>query len=37
MENLYVRDNTANYEWIKEAVKQAEEGVIQCRQSSGKM
>lgn len=26
MENLYIRDSKENYEWLKESVKQAENG-----------
>lgn len=28
MENLYVRDSKANYEWLKESIKQAENGQL---------
>lgn len=26
MENLYIRNSKKNYEWLKESIKQAEEG-----------
>ena len=26
MENLYIRESKANYEWLKESIKQAEDG-----------
>jgi len=28
MENLHIRESKANYEWLKESVKQAEEGKL---------
>ena len=28
MENLHIRDSKANYEWIKESIKQAEDGKL---------
>ncbi len=26
MENLYIRESKANYDWLKESIKQAEDG-----------
>jgi len=26
MENLHIRESKANYEWLKESIKQAEDG-----------
>ena len=28
MENLYIRDSKANYEWLKDSIQQAEDGKI---------
>lgn len=28
MENLHIRDSKANYEWLKESIRQAEEGKL---------
>ena len=28
MENLHIRDSKANYEWLKESMKQAEDGKL---------
>ena len=28
MENLHIRESRANYEWLKQSVKQAEEGKL---------
>lgn len=28
MENLHIRESKANYEWIKESIKQAEDGKL---------
>lgn len=28
MENIYVRDSKANYEWLKESIQQAEDGKL---------
>ncbi len=28
MENLHIRDSRANYEWLKESIRQAEEGKL---------
>ncbi len=28
MENLHIRQNKANYEWLKESIKQAEDGKL---------
>ena len=28
MENLHIRDSKANYEWLKESIKQAEDGKL---------
>ena len=28
MENLHIRDSKANYEWLKDSIKQAEDGKL---------
>lgn len=28
MENLHIRESKANYEWLKESIKQAEDGKL---------
>lgn len=33
MENLYIRESKANYEWLKESIRQAEDGQKNCQKN----